>query len=159
MADNSALRVELVRNDSSESFRLKASSVDTNVENGVVVDSILSGVSRAVVGSKLVLEIQTYTIDFVIQGMEPADYPNSSTYDGSSASTPNNDDYGFREELERASKTWGYDTSDGFDQLKYDGRVIDGVITSFDVTEDAEQRPTRTYDATLEWTFLNDFNI
>jgi len=158
MADNSDLAVKLVRNDGSETFRLKANRVETDVENGLITDSLASAF-RQVVGSKLRLDLQTYTIDFVIQGMTPDDYPNSSTYDGSSASTPDDDDYGFRDELIRASKEWGYDTSNGFDTLVYDGREIDGVITSFNPTEDTEQRPGRTYDATLEWTFLNDFVV
>lgn len=157
MADNSDLLVKLRRNDGSEVFRLKANRMETQVENGLVTDSIISAASRKVLGGKLVLEIQKYTIDFVIQGMTPSDYPNSSLYDGSSASTPDNDDYGFREELMRASKEWGYDTSNGFDTLEYDGRSIDGVITSFNPSEDTEQRPRRTYDASLEWTFLDAY--
>lgn len=157
MADNSNLAVKLVRNDGSETFRLKANRVETSVENSIVTDSIISAASRKVAGGKLVLELQTYNIDFVIQGMTPSDYPNSGQYDGSSASTPDNDDYGFREELMRASKEWGYDTANGFDELVYDGRRIDGVITAFDPTEDTEQRPGRTYDATLEWTFLDAY--
>lgn len=158
MASNDDLAVKLIRNDGSETFRLKAYNVDTDVENGLITDSLASAF-RQVVGSKLRLDLQTYTVDFVIQGMTPDDYPNASTYDGSSASTPDNDDYGFREELMRASKEWGYDLSNGFDTLEYDGRSIDGVITAFDPTEDTANRPGRTYDATLEWTFLNDFVV
>jgi len=158
MADNSELAVKLNRNDGSETFRLKANRVETDVENGLITDSLASAF-RQVVGSKLRLDLQTYTVDFVIQGMTPDDYPNASTYDGSSPSTPDDDDYGFRDELIRASKEWGYDTANGFDTLEYDGRQIDGVITSFNPTEDTDQRPGRTYDATLEWTFLNDFVV
>lgn len=157
MSSNPDLRVKLRRNDNSETFRLKAETVETAVENGLITDSIISGASRAVLGGKLVLELQRYTIDFVIQGMGPNDYPNSSTYDGSTASTPDNDDYGFREELMRASKEWGFTASDGFDTLVYDGREIDGVITAFNPTEDTSNRPARTYDATLEWTFLDGY--
>lgn len=157
MADNADLAVKVIRNDGSETFRLKAERVETSVENGLVTDSIISAASRQVAGGKLVLELQRYTIDFVIQGMTPDDYPNASTYDGSSASTPDNDDYGFREELMRASKEWGYDLSNGFDTLEYDGRSIDGVITAFDPTEDTANRPGRTYDATLEWKFLDAY--
>ena len=157
MADNADLSVRLVRNDGSETFRLKAERVETAVENGLVTDSIISAASRQVAGGKLVLELQTYTIDFVIQGMTAADYPNSSQYDGSGPSTPDNDDYGFREELMRASKEWGFDASNGFDTLEYDGRSIDGVITAFNPVEDTSNRPARAYDATLEWTFLDAY--
>ena len=158
MASNDELSVKLIRNDGSETFRLKAYSVGTEVENGLITDSLASAF-RQVVGSKLRLELQAYTIDFDIQGMTADDYPNASVYDGSSPSTPDNDDYGFRDELIRASKEWGYDTSNGFDVLEYDGRKIDGVITSFTPTENTENRPGRTYTATLEWTFLNDFVV
>ena len=158
MVDNSDLSVKLIRNDGSETFRLKANRVETDVENGLITDSLASAF-RQVVGSKLRLDLQTYIVDFQIQNMTAADYPNSGTYDGSSPSTPDNDDYGFRDELIRASKEWGYDTANGFDVLEYDGRQIDGVITSFNPTEDTEQRPGRTYTATLEWTFLNDFVV
>jgi len=154
---NDDLSVRIVRNDGSETFRFKAERVETGVENGLITDSIISGASRAVAGGKLVLEIQRYNVDFVIQGMTPDDYPNAAVYDGSSVSTPDNDDYGFRDELMRASKEWGYDTTNGFDELVYDGRRISGVITAFDPSEDTSQRPARTYDATLEWTFLDAY--
>lgn len=155
MADNADLSVKIIRNDGSETFRFKAERVQTAVENSLVTDSIVSAASREVAGGKLVLELQRYTIDFVIQGMTAADYPNSSTYDGSSS--VDNDDYGFRNELIRASKEWGPDLPNGFDVLDYDARLIEGVITAVDVTEDTANRPGRTYDATLEWTFLDTY--
>jgi hypothetical protein len=158
MASTDDLAVKLVRNDGSETFRLKAHNVETDVENSLITDSLASAF-RQVVGSKFRLSLQVYTIEFRIQGMTPDDYPNSGVYDGSSASTPDNDDYGFRDELMRASKEWGYDTANGFDTLEYDGRPIDGVITSFNPSENTDNRPGRTYDATLEWTFLNDFVV
>lgn len=141
--------VELKRNDGSETFTLKANRVQTQVSNGFVTDSVISGTSRKVLGGKLVLELQTYQVDAIIQGMEAADYPNSGSY--------SDHDYGFKQELERASKEWGFTTADGFDQIVYDGQTIDGVFTSFDFTEDTEQRKRRSYEGTVEWTFLNDF--
>lgn len=149
MADNQDLRVRILRNDGSEEFRLKATQVETAVENNVATDSIISGVSRAVAGGKLVLGLQRYQISFVIQGTEPGDYPNAGTHA--------NDDKGMRDELLRASKTFGFTQADGFDKLLYDGRSIDGVFTSYNVTEDTSSRPARTYDATIEWTHLDAF--
>lgn len=157
MPDNSDLAVRIRRNDGSEEFRLKADNVDTSVENGLVMDSVISAASREILGGKLVLDLQRYTISFDIQGMEPGDYPNSGIYDGSSPSTPDDDDYGFRDELMRASKEWGFDASNGFDTLVYDGRGIDGVITAFDPSESTSERVGRTYTATLEWTFLDTY--
>lgn len=143
------LIVKLHRNDGSETFNLKAESVDPTVSNGLVTDSVISGVSRKVLGGKLVLDMLSYQIDFVVQGMEPADYPNSSSY--------SDHDKGFRDELMRASQEWGYDTSDGFDVLEYDGRSISGVITEFNPTEDTSSRVQGTYQCTLEWTHLDAY--
>jgi len=141
--------VELRRNDGSETFVLKATRVDPTVSNGLVTDSIISAASRQVLGGKLVLSAETYQVDFDIQGMESADYPNAGTY--------SNDDYGFKEELWRASHEWGFTLSDGLDVLYYDGKSVEGVITEFNPTEDLNQRKARTYDASLEFTHVDAY--
>lgn len=150
-------RVELRRNDGSEVFRLKTTRVETEISNGLVTDSIISGVSRRVLGGKFVLDLRTFQIDVDIQGMESGDYPNASTYDGSSAERPDDDDYGFRWELERAALEWGWDSSDGFDQLYYDGRELQGVITNVSLVEDTEANKPRTYTGSVEWTYLDSW--
>lgn len=142
--------VELQRNDGSESFTVKASSIEMTVSNGLVTDSIISALTNnRVLGSKLVLDAQTFQIDFVIQDMDGSDYPNSSAY--------SDNDKGYRDEMKRAALSWGYTLSDEFDVLLYDGRTIDGVITEFSPLEDLNQRPGRTYDAHLEFTHLSDY--
>lgn len=142
-------QVSIVRNDGSEEFTLKSNRVETEVSNGLVTDSIISGVSRAVVGGKLVLDLRTFDISFDIQGMDPSDYPNAGTYA--------DDDKGFRDELERASLEWGYTRSSGFDTLRYDGRILNGVITNATFTEDTTSKPARQYDGTIEWTYLDSY--
>lgn len=142
-------RVSIRRNDGSEEFTIKASRVETEVSNGLVTDSIISGVSRAVAGGKLVLDIRTYDIDFEIQGMESEDFPNSGTYDDL--------DKGYYDEIERAALEWGWTSAAGFDTLVYDGRIINGVITNLNLTEDTTSKPARMYDGTLEWTYLDAF--
>lgn len=149
MVDNSQLAVRIKRNDGSETFRLKAETVETQVENGLALDSITSAVSRAIAGGKLVLELQRYQIEFPIQGMTADDYPNDGVY--------SNHDKGFRDELLRASKEWGYDTTNSFDTLEYGDRTIDGVITAYNPQENATERPDGTYSASLEWTFLDAY--
>lgn len=139
--------VELRRNDGSETFVLKSSRVESEISNGLITDSIISGVSRAVVGGKFVLDLRTYDIDISIQGMEPSDYPNSGGY--------GDDDKGFRDELERAALEWGYTFSDGFDTLYYDGRMLNGVITNLSLTEDTESKPARQYTGAVEFTVLD----
>lgn len=150
-------RVELRRNDGSEVFTLKTTRVETEVSNGLVTDSVVSGVSRRVLGGKLVLDLRTFQIDIEIQGMDSSDYPNASTYDGSSDDRPDDDDYGFRWELERAALEWGWDSSNGFDQLYYDGRTFNAVITNLAITEDTTSGKARTYTGTLETTYLDAF--
>lgn len=146
---NTDLIVKARRNDGSEEFLIKAYSVDETVSNGLVTDSIVSAASRQVAGGKLVLDMQTHQIDFEIQGMEAGDYPNASSY--------TDHDKGFRDELVRASKEWGYTLSDGFDVLEYDGRIVGGVITEVKVTEDTRERVQATYEGTLEWTYLDAY--
>jgi hypothetical protein len=141
--------VKLVRNNGSETYRLKATRISTEVDNSLVTDSIISGVSRAVVGGKFVLDLRTFDITFEIQGMEPGDYPNSAQY--------SDHDYGFRWQIERAALEWGFTVGDGFDDLEYDGRTFNGVITSLNIVEDTEQRKRRTYDGSLEWTYLDAY--
>jgi hypothetical protein len=150
-------RVELRRNDGSEVFNLKTTRVETEVSNGLVTDSIISGVSRKLLGGKFVLDLRTFQVDVDIQGMEPDDYPNSGMYDGSSPDYPDHDDYGFRWELERAALEWGWTSGDGFDQLYYDGRTFNGVITNLSLTEDTEAGKARTYTGTLEVTYLDEW--
>jgi hypothetical protein len=141
--------VELRRNDGSEIFVLKASRVETEVSNGLVTDSIVSGISREILGGKFVLDIRQWQIDLDIQGMDSSDYPNSGSY--------SDDDYGFYNELERASLEWGWDRQDGFDELYYDGRSLNGVFTNLNLVEDVSSRPARQYDASIEWTYLDVF--
>jgi len=141
--------VILTRNDGSEQFTLKAEGVDRSVENGLVTDSIISAASRQVLGGKLVLSAETYQIDFPIQGMEAADYPNSGTY--------TDHDWGFNEELWRAAHEWGFTLSDGLDTLDYKDKTIEGVITLFNPTEDTNQNKPGAYEATLEFTHIDAY--
>ena len=141
--------VDIERNDGSETFVLKTSRIDHEISNGLVTDSIISGVSRELGGGKLVLDIRKFEIDIDIQGMEAADYPNSSTY--------SDDDYGYAQELERAALTWGWTSSDGFDTLNYDGRTLTGVLTNLNLVENTENTKARQYTGNIEWTYLDVF--
>lgn len=141
--------VSIIRNDGSEEFTIKSSRVETEVSNGLVTDSVISGISRAVAGGKLVLDLRTYDIDLDIQGMEADDFPNSGTYSDL--------DKGYYDELERASLEWGWTNADGFDTLVYDGRTINGVITNLNLVEDTGSTAARQYSGSLEWTYLDVF--
>lgn len=143
--------VQLDRNDGSETFDLKASTVKTTVSNGLVTDSIVSAL-REVVGGKLVLDKETLVVEGTIQDMDSDQYPNSGTY--------SDDDLGFERELNRAAKEWGFDSTDGFDTLTWGNRsAIDGVITQVDATENADdpELGAGAYEFTVEFTYLDAF--
>lgn len=151
-------RVELRRNDGSEVFKMKANRVETEISNNLITDTIISGATRRLLGGKYTLDLRTFQINFDIQGMAPGDYPNASTYDGSSEDRVDDDDYGFRWELERAALEWGWDDSDGFDQLYYDGQELRGLITNLSISEDTEANKPRTYTGALEWSYVDVFS-
>lgn len=143
--------VVLTRNDLSEEFTLKAESVQYRQSNGLVTDSVISAL-REIVGGKFVLEKETYVISGIIKGVDPSHYPNSGTYV--------DDDYGMKSELDRAGEAWGFDTTDGFDTMKW-GRdpPRQGVFTELVITEDATnpEMGSGAYEFEVEWTYLDAF--
>lgn len=143
--------VVLTRNDASEEFTLKAESVQYRQSNGLVTDSVISGV-REIVGGKFVLEKETYVINGIIKGVDATQYPNSSSY--------TDHDYGMKTELDRAGEAWGYDTTDGFDTMTW-GRdpPRQGLFTELVITEDATnpEMGSGAYEFEIEWTYLDAF--
>lgn len=143
--------VRLQRNDGTEEFVLKTETVQYRQSNGLVTDSVISAL-REVVGGKLVLEKEAYVISGIIKGVDPTHYPNSATY--------TDDDYGMKTELDRAGDTWGYDTTDGFDQMKW-GRDPwrQGILTELMITEDATnpELGSGAYEFEVEWTYLDAY--
>lgn len=146
-----AYPVVLTRNDGSETFTLKAETVQFRQSNGLITDSVISAL-REVVGGKLVLERETYVVGGIIKGVEADQYPNAGTYE--------DHDYGMKSELDRASDTWGYDTTNGFDYLTW-GRdpPRQGVFTSVALTEDASdpEMGSGAYAFEIEWTYLDQY--
>ena len=143
--------VQLVRNDGSETFDFKASRVQDTTSNGLVTDSVLSGV-REVIGGKLVLDKESLVVEAIITNVDPDQYPNSGTY--------SDDNLGFEREIHRAANTWGWDRQDGFDVLKWDTRgAIDGVITEVETQENADDSELgpRAYEVSVEFTYLDAF--
>jgi hypothetical protein len=143
--------VTLERNDGSETFDFKAERVENTTSNGLVTDSIISGL-REVIGGKLVLEVEEFVLEGIIKDMDADQYPNSGTY--------SDDDLGFERELQRAAKTWGWDSSDGFDVLYWGPRsAIEGVITQVDTEENAtdSELGAGSYALTVEFTYLDAF--
>ena len=143
--------VRVVRNDGSEEFRFKSENVDYNQSNGLVVDSVISAL-REIIGGKLVLESETYTVTGIIKDMEAHHYPNSGSY--------SDHDRGFETELRRAGKEWGFDTTDGFDLFFWGPRSgVRGVLTEVGITEDATATDmgAGSYEFEIEWTYLDAY--
>lgn len=142
----SGLNTELRRNDGTETFQMKVTSVEPSITNNLAVRSIISAVG-GLAGKDPVLNKETYQIDGDIKGMEATDYPNSGSY--------SDHDYGYENELRRAAKEWGPDLSNGFDVFFWDGRTIEGVITDMSPREDRGQDKGRDYTFTMEFTHLD----
>lgn len=140
------LTVTLDRNDGSETFRLKVDSVEPTISNGLFTRSLISA-TGGLAGKDPILNKETYQITGDIKAMEASDYPNSAGY--------SDDDRGMEIELRRASKEWGPDTTDGFDTMTWDGRVIEGVITEFSPREDRSSDIGRNYTFSMEFTHID----
>lgn len=143
--------VKLVRNDGSETFEFKAEDVDYTQSNGLVTDSVISAL-REVIGGKLVLEKETIVVSGIVKDMPSDHYPNSGSY--------SDDDLGFESELRRAGKEWGFDTTDGFDELYWGPRpAFQGVLTEVGITEDATSTElgAGSYEFEIEFTYLDAF--
>lgn len=143
--------VQIERNDGTETFDFKAETVEYKADNGIVTDSVISAL-REVIGGKLVLKNETVVVSGIVKDMDPDQYPNSSTY--------SDDDRGFESELRRAHKEWGFDSTDGFDQLYWGPRPgIQGIFTNIQITEDATDTELGqgAYSFEVEWTYLDAF--
>lgn len=143
--------VQIERNDGSETFDFKARSVEYSADNNLAIDSVLSAL-REVIGGKLVLAKETVTVSADVKNMDADQYPNSGTY--------SDDDLGFESELRRAHKEWGWDSTDGFDDLNWGSRPsIQGIFTNVQVTEDANdsEMGAGSYKVEIEWTYLDAY--
>lgn len=133
---------ELEKNDGSEKFTLKTNNLTSSNANNVILHTIVAEAGR-IAGEEPIFEKESYELTGVIQAMEAADYPNSGTY--------SDDDFGFVEELRRATKEWG-DISNGLDTLRWDGRTIDVVISEVRIDQNREETPEKEYSFTMELT-------
>jgi len=145
----SGLEVSLTNDDGSETFQLRVEKVESKVSNGLITRSILSGLGDLVAGSDPVLNTETYKLQNVqIRNVDANDYPNSSSY--------SNDNYGMENELRRAAKEWGPSAAQGFDQLHWDGRDIDMVITDFSSAQSAvDDGVPKVYTVNMEVTHVD----
>lgn len=144
--------VQLVKNDGSETFNLKAESVEVNVSNNLVARAILSAAGDFA-GADPVLNTEKYQVTgIMISDIDDSDFPTGRA-NGSIPNSENNER--MESALRRAAKEWGPDTSDGFDQLKWNHQSIDVIITSYGATESAEQPRDNIFMADLELTHVD----
>lgn len=138
-----ATNTALERNDGGELFILKVSHVEAVNAKNAYIKSITSAAGN-LAGADPVLEKETYELTGEVRGMDPGDYPNSGTYA--------DHDFGFAEELRRASKEWGPDLENGLDTFDWDGREIGVVITELRLEENPQETPEKQYTFTMELT-------
>lgn len=144
--------VQLVRNDGSASFNLKCESVEVNVGNNLVARAILSAAGD-IAGADPVLNTETYQLTGVtLADVDDADFP-TSLADSAIPDSDNNQQ--MESALRSATKEWGPDGSNGFDQLKWNDQSIGIVITSYSATESATQPKPGVFTVNMELTHIS----
>lgn len=164
--------VRLVRNDANDSnaptdanqwFNLKCENVEVNVGNNLVSRAILSAAGD-LAGADPVLNTETYQLSGITLGdVDAADYPDDNTdafettdSQGNTVTIPaSNHEQRMESALRHASKEWGPDASNGFDQLVWNDQSIDVVITSYSATESATQPIPGIYTINMELTHVD----
>lgn len=164
--------VRLVRNDANDSnaptdanqwFNLKCENVEVNVGNNLVSRAILSAAGD-LAGADPVLNTETYQLSGITLGdVDADDYPDDNTdafettdSQGNTVTIPeSNHEQRMESALRHASKEWGPDSSNGFDQLVWNDQSIDVVITSYSATESATQPIPGIYTINMELTHVD----
>lgn len=165
-------QVRLVRNDANDGnastasnqwFNLKCESVESNLGNNMVARAILSAAGD-LAGADPVLNTETYQLTGVtLAEIDASDYPDDKTSwyqttdsQGNTQTIPSSDhEQRMEAALRHATKEWGPDTSNGFDQLVWNDQSIDVVITSFSATENATQPQPGIYTVNMELTHID----
>lgn len=143
--DINALDVRIVENTGADEFVLKTETVDRNIGNNLVTDSILA-TAGAITGKKVNLDTENYTLSGVIQDSDANTYPTLKTVDSYNNAVEKEIN------LAEATRFWG-PTPDGFDVLHWGPREIEGMISKLATTEDATgSRGAGKFTFTLEWT-------
>lgn len=164
--------VRLVRNDANDSnastnanqwFNLKCENVEVNIGNNMVARAILSAAGD-LAGADPVLNTETYQLTGITLGdIDDSDYPDDNTdafqttdSQGNTLTIPSTDhEQRMEAALRAASKEWGPDASNGFDQLIWNDQSIDVVITSYTATESATQPTSGIYTINMELTHVS----
>jgi len=164
--------VHLVRNDADTSsppsasnqwFNLKCESVEPNVGNNMVARAILSAVGD-LAGADPVLNTETYQLTGIrLADIDASDYPDDKTswYEtndstGTTQTIPSTDhNQRMEAALRHATKEWGPDGNQAFDQLVWNDQSIDVVITSYSGTENATQPVPGQYTLNMELTHVD----
>lgn len=153
--------VQLTKNDGAEEFNLKCEAVEVNLGNSLIARAILSAAGD-LVGSDPVLNTETYQLIGVsIADVDDTDFPEGrvpTTVDesGNTLTIPDSDNEQQMEAaLRAASKEWGPDASDGFDQLKWNDQSLSMTITSYSATEHASQPKPGVYTVNMELTHID----
>lgn len=164
--------VRLVKNDANDSnastdsnqwFNLKCEAVEVNVGNNLVARSILSAAGD-LAGADPVLNTETYQLTGItLADIDSSDYPDDNTdafqttdSQGNTLTIPSSDhEQRMEAALRAATKEWGPDATNGFDQLVWNDQSIDVVITSFSASESSTQPVQGIYNINMELTHVD----
>jgi hypothetical protein len=153
--DSDTLDVMLQSNDGTEEIILKVSNVEHSMKNNFVKKSIIAGAGD-LAGKDLSLGFENYSLQGTIADSETDTYsaslviPDMTGYPNSAAKEA---------AVGRATREWGPDITNGFDELHYgpyDGDdAITGVIGKWSSTHDVGSTQPWQFSYTLEWNHLD----
>lgn len=97
-------------------------------------------------------EMQDITIEAEIKGIEPGDYPNSSSY--------SNHNQGYKEELERHFYKFNPspDLNPKLTEFKWHGQTYSGAVTDITFIEETNEDLSQRYEATIEFSVFDVLN-
>lgn len=153
--DSNTLEVKLQRNDGSQEIFLKVSNVERSMKNNFVVKSIISGAGD-LAGKDLSLGFENYSMQGTIADSQTDTYP-AALVDPDFTGYP--DSAAKESAVAEATREWGPDATDGFDELHYGPYTgqyaITGVIGKWATTHDVGASQPWQFDFTIEWNHLD----
>lgn len=153
--DSNTLDVKIVRNDGSEEIILKVSNVERSMKNNFVKKTIISGAGD-LAGKDVGIGFENYSMQGNIAEPDSDTYPASlvvpdfTGYPDSAAK---------ESAVAQATREWGPDSNNGFDELVYGpyngDDAIFGIIGKWATTHDVASTQPWQFDFTFEWNHLD----
>lgn len=153
--DTTDLDVLLQRNDGADEFNLKVEKWDRSMGNNIVTKGILS-TAGDLAGKRVNLGFENYKLNGVIQNTQDGTYPEGGGY-------PSVDETQWKKSTEKemalahAARTWGPDSSNGFDLVEIGPRSLGVMISKMSTTENRSKKGPEQYSFTLELTHVDTY--